>query len=371
MAKIKFAIILVLFLMFSSFVFAGSDSVPAANSNEPEKSSSRMRNTVIGSSLFRDLAAQISPAVVNIRALKKIKLKYGDFHYGMEGTPRRPFSDDYEILVEGSGFIISKDGYILTTTHVVAESDLLQVTFYTGKMIQARLVGMDPVSDVALIKIDPPFELKVIPLGSSQNLQPGDWVIAIGSPFGLQLTVTAGIVSGLGRSLGKSPYDDFIQIDAPINPGNSGGPLLNTRGEVVGINAAIIPEGQGLGFSVPIDLVKKLLPQLKDKGKVVRSWLGVVVQDISITTRDSLDLPGDQGSLVVNILPDSPAQKAGILIDDVIYEFDGYTIKSSHEFPRRIANSPSGKEIKVKLIRGNRILTLQVVLEDFLENDLR
>ena len=169
---------------------------------------------------------------------------------------------------EGSGFIIHKSGYILTNAHVIENSDSLQVKLSTGGLFKGKLIGMDRVADLALIKIDSPNLLPVIPLGSSDELKPGDWVMAIGSPFGLDLTVTVGIVSAKGRSLGATPYDDFIQTDTPINPGNSGGPLINTQGEVVGINTAVMQMGQGLGFSLPVDLAKKLIPELKANGKV-------------------------------------------------------------------------------------------------------
>lgn len=320
---------------------------------------------------FRELAEETSPAVVNILALKKFPRFYGDFHYGMPGTPKYPLVNDFKKEGEGSGFIIDKEGYILTASHVVSEADQLQVTLFDRKMFRGRVVGYDKSTDIALIKIDAPFDLPVLPLGDSQKLRPGDWVMTIGSPFGLELTVTIGIVSAKSRSLGRSPYDEYIQIDAPVNPGSSGGPLINNQGEVVGINAAIIAKGQGLGFSVPINLAKTYLPQLKEKGRIVRSWMGIVVQNITLPKKEMLELNFDQGSLVMNVILESPAEKAGIMPNDVIIEFDGKPVKNSHEFPRRIAKSASGKKIPLKLIRENKVITIEVMLEEVPESGLR
>ena len=198
-------------------------------------------------------------------------------------------------------------------------------------------------------------------------MKPGDWVMAIGSPFGLDLTVTVGIVSAKGRSLGATPYDDFIQTDTPINPGNSGGPLINTQGEVVGINTAMLQMGQGLGFSLPIDLAKKLMPQLKADGKVTRSWLGVSVQDITLSNKESLSLTVDQGSLVREVVADSPAYKAGLKKNDVIVEFDGHSINSSRKLPKEVVYAPAGEKVSLKLVRGGETLTMDVILEPFPE----
>lgn len=321
--------------------------------------------------MIRELAERVSPTVVNIRSLQKITRFYGDFHFGMPGTPQQSLLSQFQERGEGSGFILDKEGYIITSAHVVAESDEVQVKLHDGRMYKGKLVGMDAATDIALIKIDAPFELPFLKLGSSEQMQPGDWVMAIGNPFGLDFTVTLGIISGKGRSLGRSAYDDYIQVDAPINPGNSGGPLVNMEGEAVGVNAALIPKGQGLGFSVPIDLVKTVYPQLKEKGRVVRSWLGVVVQDITLNAQEELGLKAYQGSHVINVLVDSPAEKVGIRRNDVILEFDGHPIKNSHEFPKRIAHTPADKIILMKIMRGDSILTLEVILKEVPEEGLR
>ena len=306
-----------------------------------KKQPSKPEKVIIGGDLFSRLAENLSPAVVNIRSLQEVNRRfYGDTPFGIPRKPDKPSSGDYQQKGEGSGFVIHKDGYILTNAHVVLGSDAVQVALSDGKLFRGKPVGIDSITDIALIKIDAGYDLPVLPLGSSDKLKPGEWVMAIGSPFGFDLTVTAGIVSGKGRSLGMSVFDDFIQTDAPINPGNSGGHLINTEGEVVGINTAILPQGQGLGFSLPIDLVKKLNPQLLEKGRVIRSWLGVTVQDITLAVKETLRLPVDQGSLVTEVVAGSPAYRAGIKANDVILKFDGQPIKNSRELPKLIAHTP-------------------------------
>ena len=277
-------------------------------------------------------------------------------------------SNEFRQRGEGSGFIIHEDGYILTNAHVIENSDLVQIALSTGGLFKGKIIGMDAVADLAIIKIDSPDPLPVIPLGHSNELKPGDWVMAIGSPFGLDLTVTVGIVSAKGRSLGATPYDDFIQTDTPINPGNSGGPLINTQGEVVGINTAVMQMGQGLGFSLPVDLAKKLIPELKAHGKVTRSWLGVSVQDISLADKEFLKLGVDQGSLVREVVVDSPAYKAGLKMNDVIVEFDGHTINNSRTLPKQVVYTPSGKEISIKLVREGKTIRVEAILKPFPEN---
>jgi len=326
----------------------------------------------VGSTLFRGLAEKLSPAVVNVKPMKKVIKTYGNLPYGMPHiTPpqmRPRGSKEFRQRGEGSGFIIHKDGYILTNAHVIENSDSVQIALSTGGLFKGKIIGMDRVADLALIKIDCPDPLPVIPLGISKELKPGDWVMAIGSPFGLDLTVTVGIVSAKGRSLGATPYDDFIQTDTPINPGSSGGPLINTQGEVVGINTAIMQMGQGLGFSLPVDLAKKLIPELKTNGKVTRSWLGVSVQDITLADKESLKLGVDQGSLVREVVVDSPAYKAGLKMNDVIVEFNGRTINNSRKLPKEVVYTASGEEVSIKLVREGKAKTVVVILQPFPEH---
>ena len=331
----------------------------------------------VGGTLFRVLAEKLSPAVVNVKPMKKVTKAYSNSPYGNSpyGMPRmtppqmKPHgSKEFRQRGEGSGFIIHEDGYILTNAHVIENSDLVQIALSTGGLFKGKIIGMDAVADLAIIKIDSPDPLPVIPLGHSNELKPGDWVMAIGSPFGLDLTVTVGIVSAKGRSLGATPYDDFIQTDTPINPGNSGGPLINTQGEVVGINTAVMQMGQGLGFSLPVDLAKKLIPELKAHGKVTRSWLGVSVQDISLADKEFLKLGVDQGSLVREVVVDSPAYKAGLKMNDVIVEFDGHTINNSRKLPKQVVYTPAGKEISIKLVREGKTIRVDAILKPFPEN---
>ena len=331
----------------------------------------------VGGTLFRGLAEKLSPAVVNVKPMKKVAKTHGNFPYGNSpyGMPRmtppqmKPHgSKEFRQRGEGSGFIIHKDGYILTNAHVIENSDSVQIALSTGGLFKGKIIGMDRVADLALIKIDSPNPLPVIPLGHSKELKPGDWVMAIGSPFGLDLTVTVGIVSAKGRSLGATPYDDFIQTDTPINPGNSGGPLINTHGEVVGINTAVMQMGQGLGFSLPVDLAKKLIPELKATGKVTRSWLGVSVQDITLADKESLKLGVDQGSLVREVVVDSPAYKAGLKMNDVIVEFNGHTINNSRKLPKEVVYTTSGEEVSIKLVREGKAKTVVVILQPFPEH---
>ena len=331
----------------------------------------------VGGTLFRVLAEKLSPAVVNVKPMKKVTKAYSNSPYGNSpyGMPRmtppqmKPHgSKEFRQRGEGSGFIIHENGYILTNAHVIENSDSVQIALSTGGLFKGKIIGMDAVADLAIIKIDSPDPLPVIPLGHSNELKPGDWVMAIGSPFGLDLTVTVGIVSAKGRSLGATPYDDFIQTDTPINPGNSGGPLINTQGEVVGINTAVMQMGQGLGFSLPVDLAKKLIPELKTNGKVTRSWLGVSVQDITLADKESLKLGVDQGSLVREVVVDSPAYKAGLKMNDVIVEFDGRTINNSRKLPKEVVYTPAGKEISIKLVREGTTIAVDAILQPFPED---
>ena len=369
--------LLLAFAMAVVFAMGGSGAASAEKLWTEKATITNQDVSPVGGTLFRGLAEKLSPAVVNVKPMKKVTKTYGNFPYGnspwgmprMTPPQRRPHGPkEFRQKGEGSGFIIHKDGYILTNAHVIEGSDSVQVALSTGGLFKGKIIGMDRVADLALIKVDSPDPLPVIPLGHSNELKPGDWVMAIGSPFGLDLTVTVGIVSAKGRSLGATPYDDFIQTDTPINPGNSGGPLINTRGEVVGINTAVMQMGQGLGFSLPVDLAKKLIPELKATGKVTRSWLGVSVQDITLVDKESLKLGVDQGSLVREVVVDSPAYKAGLKMNDVIVEFDGHTINNSRKLPKEVVYTPYGEEVSLKLVREGKTMTIGVTLQPFPEH---
>jgi len=315
------------------------------------------------------LVREVSPAVVNISTTQVVR--FGRPRLSPFG--RDPFEDFWNHFFGnmpreqkrrslGSGFLVSEDGYILTNNHVVERADEITVTMLDKEDYKARVVGTDPKTDIALIKIDARRKLPYVRLGDSEGLEVGEWVVAIGNPFGLGHTVTAGIVSAKGRIIGSGPYDDFIQTDASINPGNSGGPLFNLKGEVVGINTAIVQGGQGIGFATPIHLAKAILGQLKEKGKVTRGWLGVYIQRLTPDVAESLGVPGKKGALVADTTPDGPAQKAGIRSGDVIVKFDGKPVSDEHELPQLVAATRVGKRVEVVVVRDGKELVIPVVI---------
>ena len=329
---------------------------------------------------FSELAKEASPSVVNISAVKVIKR--GE-KFTMPFEKNDPFRDFFERYFRdqvpkeyrqkglGSGFIIDKEGYIFTNNHVVEMAEEIKVTLSDKREFEAKIIGRDPKTDLALIKIEGAEGLNPLPLGDSDKLNVGDWVVAIGNPFNLGHTVTAGIVSAKFRNIGAGPYDNFIQTDASINPGNSGGPLLNTKGEVIGINTAITsPSGGsiGIGFAIPVNMAKDLLPQLK-KGKVVRGWLGVVIQEITPDLKDKLNLKDDSGALVSDVAEGGPAEKAGMKRGDVILSFDGKDIKESKELPYIVSSTPVGKTVPVVIMRKGQKETIRVKLGELEENE--
>ena len=260
----------------------------------------------------------------------------------------------------GSGFIIDQEGYIVTNNHVVENADKIEVIFKDEKEFDAKIVGRDPNTDLALIKIKATRDLPVLEFGDSEELRVGQWVVAIGNPFGLDHTVTAGIVSAKGRVIGSGPYDDFIQTDASINPGNSGGPLLNLKGEVVGINTAIVAGGQGIGFAIPVNLAKGIIEQLKNKGEVTRGWLGVGIQDISKEVAAYYGIKEKKGVLVIEVFPGDPADVAGIKPKDIILSVNGKKLGTTRELTSLIANIGVGDSVKIKVWRNGETETFKV-----------
>lgn len=317
---------------------------------------------------FAELAEKARPGVVNIRTVRTIKgggRVFRHFFGEPYGDRRHPFEDffgpfwnqperEYKERSLGSGFIIDRNGYIVTNNHVVAEADEIKVKLTDGKEFDAEVVGRDSKTDLALIKIKGAEELIPLPLGNSKDLKVGTWVVAIGSPFGLEQTVTQGIVSAKGRSIGAGPYDDFIQTDASINPGNSGGPLLNLQGEVVGINTAIMARGQGIGFAIPIDMAKNIVAQLKDKGEVTRGWLGVQIRDLDESLASYYKLKPYSGVYVENVVPGDPADLAGIRSGDIITSVDGQPVASGRELAALIASIPVGQKTRIALMRDGK-----------------
>jgi serine protease Do len=318
-----------------------------------------------------DLVEELKPVVVNISTTKVVRSPLEDFFKDF----RRFFGDEFERFFPptpqfrtrslGSGFIVDKEGYILTNNHVIEGAEDIKVKLYNGRTFDAKIVGRDPKSDIALLKINPKGQnLPVAKLGDSDKLRVGDWVIAIGNPFGLEHTVTAGIVSAKGRVIGMGPYDDFIQTDASINPGNSGGPLFNLQGEVVGINTAIVAGGQGIGFAIPINMAKSLLPQLK-KGKVTHGFLGVYIQDLTPELAKRFGLKEPKGALVSDIMPNSPAAKAGLKKGDVIIRFNDKEVPDSLTLRRLVASTPPKQTVKIEIIRQGKNYTIWVTLEEY------
>ncbi len=334
---------------------------------------------------FTELAETAGKAVVNISTVKTIQAqpnmpKQFRFHSPNPQSPgqENPFQDFFEQFDKffgqqnkhpreqrslGSGFIISKDGYIVTNNHVVAEADEIKVNIQGGpEGVDAEIVGRDPETDLALIKIDVDKDLPVLTFGDSEAVKVGQWVVAIGNPFGLDHSVTAGIISAKGRIIGSGPFDDFIQTDASINPGNSGGPLLNMDGQVIGINSAIIASGQGIGFAIPSTMAKKIIAQIKDGGKVSRGWLGVTIQDVSEDTAKALDMDKPRGALIANVIPDQPAAKAGIIAGDVIIEVNGTSMADAGELLRTIAGLAPGDSAKLTIWRKGGTKRIKVTL---------
>ena len=330
---------------------------------------------------FAVLAKKLGPVVVNISTSQVLKRPtelspFGDQdpsedpwqRFFGQPLPKGPFRQQGL----GSGFIVEADGIILTNNHVVADAEKITVKLQDEREFEGRVIGKDPKTDVAVVKINAK-DLPVVSLGDSDRLQVGEWVVALGSPFGLANTITAGIVSAKGRWIGAGPYDNFIQTDASINPGNSGGPLVDLRGEVVGMNTAIFSRAGaniGIGFAIPINLVKELLPELKSKGKVTRGWLGVSIQQVTPDLAASLGMDNAAGALVADVAAGSPAEKAGIKVGDVIIGYNGETIKHSSELPIAVARTPVGKSVPLKILRGKETAQLSVQVEQLRDEEI-
>lgn len=289
--------------------------------------------------------------------------------FGQPGQPQPPQAN-----ANGSGFVLSEEGYILTNHHVIQGSNEIIVRFNDRTELVAELLGSDPRSDVALLKIDPTgLNLKAVKLGNSDDLKVGEWVLAIGSPFGFESSATAGIVSALGRSLPSDSYVPFIQTDVAINPGNSGGPLFNLDGEVVGINSQIYSRTggfMGVSFAIPVDVVMNVVEQIKSQGYVSRGWLGVVIQDVTRELAESFGLDKPRGALISRVVADSPASKAGFVAGDVILKFDGREVDTSSDLPPIVGRTQVGKSTNVEIMRENKKQTIQVVVEELPEDDL-
>ena len=335
---------------------------------------------IVGSNIFVEIAKKENPAVVHISTSTKPQAKPPGRRFGERPPPggqQDPFRDFFDKFFGpqrniprrslGSGFIIDKEGYLFTNNHVVQGADEIKVTMENGDEYDAKIVGTDPKTDIALIKIDTDKDLPTVDLGDSDKLMVGEWVMAIGNPFGLNHTVTVGVVSAKGRVIGSGPYDDYIQTDASINPGNSGGPLINTKGEVIGISSAIYAGNTGgnigIGFAVPINLARSILEDLKTKGIVTRGRLGVMIQKITPELAKSFNLSENEGALVGDVLKGSPAEKSGIERGDVIIEFDGQPVKAMEELPKIVAKTRPGSTVDVVVMRDGKRKTINATID--------
>ncbi len=328
---------------------------------------------------FVHVVEVVKPAVVNVSTTQRPRQR--------EGTGRRPqvppqfqgpvrdfFGEDFferffgqppqrEQHSLGSGVIVDKRGYILTNNHVIEQADQIEVRLSDKRKFQATVVGKDSKTDLAVIKIDTTGELPVAPLGDSGKIRIGEWAVAIGNPFGLDQTVTVGVISAVGRSdVGIATYEDFIQTDASINPGNSGGPLVSLNGEVIGINTAIVASGRGIGFAIPINMAREISTRLMSQGKIVRGWLGVGIQELSDELAGQFGVKVGDGVLVSHVMPDGPSERAGLKAGDVILEFNKAKVSSVHQLQRMVAEAAVGTAAQVTVLREKQPLELTVVL---------
>lgn len=328
---------------------------------------------------FVGLAKNLAPSVVNISTTQTVQRREGSRPQMPPPELRGPFGEffgddfferffgDQQRELDrhslGSGFIINKEGYILTNHHVIDNASEIIVTLSDDKTeYTAEVIGKDQKLDIALIKIDARTELSALPLGDSDALSIGEWVLAIGNPFGLGGTVTAGIISQKGRVIGAGPYDNFLQTDASINPGNSGGPLFNLDGEVIGINTAIVAGGQGIGFATPINIVKNVLVQLKSDGTITRGWIGVSIQELTPELSEHFGLKENKGALIGAVTPGDPADRGGMIAGDIIVNFDGKPIDDLIELPRAVAATAPGTKVKVIVIRDGKKKELAITV---------
>jgi Do/DeqQ family serine protease len=332
---------------------------PAAEAEPPVKQVPA--DVLAAQRAFTAVSKQVTPSVVNISTVGRRKLVRP-----MPDLP--PFFDDFfggpqvrQNRSLGSGFIISRDGFIVTNEHVIRDAESIQVKLSSNKVYQAKVVGGDPKTDIAVIKIEA-SDLPVSVLGDSDRIEVGQWAIAIGNPFGLEHSMTVGVISATGRSnVGIETIENFIQTDASINPGNSGGPLLNIHGEVVGINTAIVAAGQGIGFAIPTSMAKPIIAQLVDKGSVTRAWLGVGIRPVAVNEGSRFGLKSDEGALITELAPGGPAERGGLQPDDLLVEFGGSPVKDPSHLQRLVAEARIGKPVQVRVLRSGRPLVLTMV----------
>jgi serine protease Do len=356
-------------LKWALLLFLGSAGV--ARGEEPLWSEGTARgglpsNAPINMQSFVKLASKLGPAVVNVVALQSADDgREPNSQLGPPGTNAPGDRPRPRGRGQGTGFIIHKSGFILTNAHVVEAADDIRVRLADERELTAKLVGKDERTDIALLKVEAGGELPVAPLGNSDDMQIGEWVVAIGNPFGLDHTVTAGIISAKGRrdvrpGGAQTGFYDFIQTDASINPGNSGGPLINSKGEVIGINTAMNAQAQGIGFAIPINMAKVIAPLLKQHGRAPRSWLGVFPQPITASLRKAFALSDSKGALLSEVVPDSPAAKAGLQPGDVVTDYDGHVIRRADDLMWLVATTPAGKKVVLACARAGKPFKVEV-----------
>ena len=369
-------LLLILFLIFPVFSWTNLNSAFALSG----------KVNPVGTNLIVEIAKKQNPAVVFVESKTKFQPAKGNLQRhqgpfdqqnpfaqpspfgGLNPFPQPPAPGNGS----GTGFLIDKEGYILTNNHVVDNADVIKITLQNEKEYEAELIGSDSKTDIALLKIikrdntDFPY----LTLGNSETVEVGEWVVAIGNPFGLDHTVTAGVVSAKARNIGAGPYDEFIQTDASINPGNSGGPLLNMNGEVIGINTAIFSRSGGnvgIGFTIPINMASDILDELKKDGKVTRGWLGVMIQKITPELAETFKLADSHGALVNDVVPNGPAARGGLKRGDVIVKFNGKEIVSVENLPKQVAAVQPGKSVTVEIVRDGNKKSLDVTLDKMKE----
>ncbi|HAW50010.1 TPA: peptidase [bacterium] len=351
---------------------------PKNVSSERKLSETKIQSLISLEEAFVEISERVKPAVVNINTERTTKIKpfnpFGEFRF------RSPFFEEFfkdffdaperEFKTQslGSGFIVDERGYILTNYHVIKDVDKIAVTLLDGRKFNVKIVGTDPKTDLALIKIDS-NNLPVCILGDSDRVKVGSWAIAIGNPFGLHHTVTIGVISAKERSVGIAEYENFLQTDASINPGNSGGPLVNIKGEVIGINTAIVGGGQGIGFAIPINMAKKIVGDIIEHGKVKRAWLGIHIQDLTPELSLSMGVDVEKGVVVAGVFKDSPAEKCGIKRGDIIIEIDGRKVSTARELQQYVISQSVEKEVEVTVIRDKDRITIKVKLGKIPEDE--
>jgi Do/DeqQ family serine protease len=362
------------------FAFAGAGFAIYAWLGAPVAASKTAQPSPMGTAdalqaAFVTVAEHVRPAVVHLGTVQVARPRrpsvvpgpnaddpffkdFFDQFFGRGGPGQR---EEFRTPGLGSGVIIDKRGYVLTNFHVVKGADGVTVRLSSKQEFRGRIVGSDPKTDIAVIKFEPETDLRVATLGNSDTLRVGEWAIAIGNPFGLDQTVTVGVVSAVGRAdVGIATYENFIQTDASINPGNSGGPLVNLRGEVIGINTAIVATGQGIGFAIPANMVKRVTAQLIDRGKVTRGWIGVSLQPMSKELAQALGLSDSKGAIVSRVHPGSPAESAGLVQNDVVTRFDGVAVDDYHHLQRLSSDAEVGKTVKLDYVRKGQRKTVEL-----------